>query len=315
MASSVARRVAQRVLGSNAASAAARAAWSAGQPTPETHPDLLQPGELLPGLAAAEFAARRAALAALLPPGAVALLPAAPITYMAGGAACLLCCSCRALRPPCYVCVSVLPILTAAQRRWALHASMAQHGMSGWEGSLRCCLLACRRRDPVPVSPVCRFSVPYWNHPAICAGSAGLRCAVQVHMGAWGASGIARSVAGGWGRLLRTDLYVERRLAPPLLQPAAHLAYVCTLCAPLCHPSGGVSLIPMPGRIHGSPAAAAKCQVQPTMSDPCTPLPPLRLFVPDPDAWRETWDGARLSADAAAEVFGADEALPLSQVS
>lgn len=38
-------------------------------------------------------------------------------------------------------------------------------------------------------------------------------------------------------------------------------------------------------------------------------------FVPDADAWRETWDGARLSTDAALEVFGADEALPLSQVS
>ena len=70
----------------------------------------------------------------------------------------------------------------------------------------------------------------------------------------------------------------------------------------------------MPGWVHGSPAVAAKCQVQPTMPCPCTPLPPLRLFVPDPDAWRETWDGTRLSADAAAEVFGADEALPLSQV-
>lgn len=37
--------------------------------------------------------------------------------------------------------------------------------------------------------------------------------------------------------------------------------------------------------------------------------------MPDPDAWRETWDGARISADAAVEVFGADEALPLSRVS
>lgn len=100
MASSVARRVAQRVLASPAASAAARAAWSAGQPTPETHPGLLQPGELLPGLAAAEFAARRAALAALLPPGAVALLPAAPITYMAGGCCAPACCCCACFGIP-----------------------------------------------------------------------------------------------------------------------------------------------------------------------------------------------------------------------
>lgn len=156
MASSVARRVAQRVLASPGASAAARAAWSAGQPTPETHPDLLQPGELLPGLAAAEFAARRAALAALLPPGAVALLPAAPITYMAG-------------------------------------------------------------------------VIPY-----------------------------------------------------PFRQSADFL-YLTGITQPYA-------------------LAVVDCDAR------------YRLFVPDPDAWRETWDGARISADAAVEVFGADEALPLSRM-
>ncbi|KAL4459002.1 hypothetical protein ABPG75_013867 [Micractinium tetrahymenae] len=67
-----------------AAAAAARLGAEAGQPTPATHPELLRPGELLPGLAAAEFAARRAALAAMLPPGGVALVPAAPLVYMAG---------------------------------------------------------------------------------------------------------------------------------------------------------------------------------------------------------------------------------------
>lgn len=82
MASSV-RRAAQRLGGS--AAAAARAALVAGQPTPTTHPELLQPGELQPGVTAAEFAARRAALAALLPPGGVAVLPAAPLVFMAGG--------------------------------------------------------------------------------------------------------------------------------------------------------------------------------------------------------------------------------------
>eukprot|EP00887_Chlorella_sp_A99_P006650 scaffold3.g6650.t1 len=45
---------------------------------------LLAEGELLPGVAAAELAERRRHLAALLPPGAVALLPSAPTVYMAG---------------------------------------------------------------------------------------------------------------------------------------------------------------------------------------------------------------------------------------
>ena len=81
MASSV-RRAVQRLGGG--AAAAARGALVAGQPTPATHPELLQPGELLPGIAAAEFAARRSQLAAMLPQGAMAVLPAAPLTYMAG---------------------------------------------------------------------------------------------------------------------------------------------------------------------------------------------------------------------------------------
>jgi hypothetical protein len=67
-----------------AAAARATAAAAAGQPTAGTHPDLLQPGELLPGMAAAEFAARRRQLAAMLPAGAVAVLPATPLVYMAG---------------------------------------------------------------------------------------------------------------------------------------------------------------------------------------------------------------------------------------
>lgn len=84
MASSV-RRAVQRVLqGSGAAAATAGKALVAGQPTPATHPELLRPGELQPGVAAAEFAARRAQLAALLPPGGLAVLPASPLVYMAG---------------------------------------------------------------------------------------------------------------------------------------------------------------------------------------------------------------------------------------
>jgi len=47
-------------------------------------PQLLGEGELAPGLHRDEFAARRAALAAAMPPGSVALLAAAPVTYMVG---------------------------------------------------------------------------------------------------------------------------------------------------------------------------------------------------------------------------------------
>lgn len=45
---------------------------------------LLAPGELQPGVSVAEFEGRRRALAELLAPGSVALLPAAPIVHMAG---------------------------------------------------------------------------------------------------------------------------------------------------------------------------------------------------------------------------------------
>lgn len=38
------------------------------------------------------------------------------------------------------------------------------------------------------------------------------------------------------------------------------------------------------------------------------------LFVPDFDAGKEQWDGATLSCRAAVESFGADEALPLSEL-
>lgn len=262
MASSVARRVAQRVLGSNAASAAARAAWSAGQPTPETHPDLLQPGELLPGLAAAEFAARRAALAALLPPGAVALLPAAPITYMAGGAAFPLFCCCHALHLPCHVC------LAHDDRRSAPLGTARQHG-AAWHVRLG------RLTTPLAASWPAAGVIPYpfrqsadflyltgITQPyalAVLDCDARYRC-VCPH--AWYPSGTARSVAGGCGRLLRIALNVQRRLAPPLLQPAAHLAYVCTWFAPLCHPLGSVSKIPMPGHAWlGTWQPSCCCQV------------------------------------------------------
>ncbi|KAG2448403.1 hypothetical protein HYH02_006295 [Chlamydomonas schloesseri] len=56
----------------------------AGQPIPSTHPELLAPGQLTPGVTAAEYAARRQQLAELLPPGSIAVLPSAATTYMAG---------------------------------------------------------------------------------------------------------------------------------------------------------------------------------------------------------------------------------------
>ena len=73
---------------SRLAAAAARllATHAVGQPTHTTHPHVLAPGELAPGVSAADIASRRAALveAAGLPPGGVALLAAAPKTFVAG---------------------------------------------------------------------------------------------------------------------------------------------------------------------------------------------------------------------------------------
>lgn len=40
----------------------------------------------------------------------------------------------------------------------------------------------------------------------------------------------------------------------------------------------------------------------------------LTLFYTDPDVHRERWDGARMGAAAAADVFGAAAAFPLSEV-
>jgi intermediate cleaving peptidase 55 len=55
-----------------------------GQPTHETHPHLLQAGEITPGITATEYALRRAALASSLPEGAVAVIPSADIKYRSG---------------------------------------------------------------------------------------------------------------------------------------------------------------------------------------------------------------------------------------
>ncbi|KAL3465929.1 peptidase M24, structural domain-containing protein [Aspergillus heterothallicus] len=56
-----------------------------GQPLHETHPHLLGPGELTPGITALEYAHRRSRLANKLPKGSVAVLAAAEVTYRSPG--------------------------------------------------------------------------------------------------------------------------------------------------------------------------------------------------------------------------------------
>ncbi|GLC43480.1 hypothetical protein PLESTB_001561700 [Pleodorina starrii] len=56
----------------------------AGQPTAVTHPELVAPHELTPGIPASEYRERRHRLGQLLPPGGAAVLPAAATTYMSG---------------------------------------------------------------------------------------------------------------------------------------------------------------------------------------------------------------------------------------
>ena len=55
-----------------------------GQPLHETHPHLLQAGELTPGITALEYAQRRFRLAAKLPNNGVAVLSAATLKYRSG---------------------------------------------------------------------------------------------------------------------------------------------------------------------------------------------------------------------------------------
>ncbi|KAJ5612797.1 hypothetical protein N7510_005991 [Penicillium lagena] len=56
-----------------------------GQPLHETHPHILNPGELTPGITALEYAHRRSRLANKLPKGAVAVLAASEVKYRAPG--------------------------------------------------------------------------------------------------------------------------------------------------------------------------------------------------------------------------------------
>lgn len=55
-----------------------------GQPLYETHPHLLRPGELTPGITAQEYADRRTRLAKKLPPGSVAIVAAADVVQRTG---------------------------------------------------------------------------------------------------------------------------------------------------------------------------------------------------------------------------------------
>ncbi|KAL2409274.1 Intermediate cleaving peptidase 55 [Exophiala dermatitidis] len=57
---------------------------SFGQPVHETHPHILQPGELTPGIAAQEYADRRTRLAAKLPDRAIAIVAASDIQFRSG---------------------------------------------------------------------------------------------------------------------------------------------------------------------------------------------------------------------------------------
>lgn len=55
-----------------------------GQPLHETHPHLLGPGELTPGITALEYAQRRARLAAALPANSIAVLPSSETKFRSG---------------------------------------------------------------------------------------------------------------------------------------------------------------------------------------------------------------------------------------
>lgn len=55
-----------------------------GQPVYETHPHLLRPGEVTPGITAQEYADRRAKLAASLPDKAIAILASSDTKYRSG---------------------------------------------------------------------------------------------------------------------------------------------------------------------------------------------------------------------------------------
>ncbi|CAG8220359.1 unnamed protein product [Penicillium salamii] len=67
------------------ATSVAAAELKFGQPLHETHPHILSPGELTPGITALEYAQRRSKLANKLPKGAIAVLAASEVKYRASG--------------------------------------------------------------------------------------------------------------------------------------------------------------------------------------------------------------------------------------
>lgn len=55
-----------------------------GQPLHETHPHLIAPGDLTPGISALEYHQRRAALASKLPKNSIAILAANELKFRSG---------------------------------------------------------------------------------------------------------------------------------------------------------------------------------------------------------------------------------------
>lgn len=55
-----------------------------GQPLHETHPHLIAPGDLTPGISALEYHHRRAALASKLPKNSIAILASNDLKYRSG---------------------------------------------------------------------------------------------------------------------------------------------------------------------------------------------------------------------------------------
>ncbi|KAL2266193.1 hypothetical protein VTJ83DRAFT_5545 [Remersonia thermophila] len=78
------RRISTRSYATAAESSVSAAQLDFGQPVHETHPHILKPGEVTPGITAQEYADRRAKLAFSLPDGAVAVLPSAAVQYRSG---------------------------------------------------------------------------------------------------------------------------------------------------------------------------------------------------------------------------------------
>ncbi|EXV05686.1 peptidase M24 family protein [Metarhizium robertsii] len=74
----------RQIIRSYSAVAVSAADLKFGQPVYETHPHILKAGELTPGIAAQEYADRRAALADSMSEGGVAVLHAASLQYKSG---------------------------------------------------------------------------------------------------------------------------------------------------------------------------------------------------------------------------------------